>query len=101
MPRVGPLRYEGLCPLIGVISLLSNLKNPFGRAGFPKNSSFLLQREVSFWPYDCQDQRHSNSNRHLSEPMKRDLPCRTRPRHQHHDRQRYTAKTIGGLDPRP
>jgi hypothetical protein len=60
-------------------------------------SSFVRKRDFTFWPYDGQDQRHSNSNRHLSETMNRDLPCRTRPRQQHHDRQRNAAKTIGCL----
>jgi len=42
-------------------------------------------------------ERHSNSNRHLGEPMKRDLPWRTRLGTNINDRQRYAAKTIGGL----
>jgi hypothetical protein len=60
MPRVGPLRYGELCPLHEVRSIpFTNLKMWAG------------------WITPCQpapvgqDQRHSNSNRHLSEPMKR------------------------------
>jgi hypothetical protein len=83
--------------LIGVISLLSNLKRIHSGGPVPMNSSFSLQLERSFGPYDGQDQRHSN--RRLSQSIKPDLPCRIRPRRQHHDRQRYTAKTIGGLNP--
>ena len=82
-----------------LISLLSNLGT---RSGVPDSLRthlfiFPLLCELSLWPHDGQGERHSNSNRHLGEPMKRDLPWRTRPWHQHHDRQRYAAKTIGGL----
>src|SRR5882762_972837 len=85
--------------VIRVISLLSNLGT---RSGVPDSLRthlfiFPLLCELSLWPHDGQDQRYSNSNRHLSEPMKRDLPCRARTRHQHHDCQRYASKPIGGL----
>src|SRR6266404_5987299 len=60
-------------------------------------SSFVRKRDFSLRPHYGQDHRHRDSDGHFSEPVKRDLPSRTRPRHQHHDRQRYTAKTIGGL----
>src|SRR6267154_5168638 len=85
--------------VIRVISLLSNLGT---RSGVPDSLRthlfiFPLLCELSLWPHDGQGERHSNSNRHLGEPMKRDLPWRTRPWHQHHDRQRYASKPIGGL----